>query len=165
MDGAAGAHGMGADPVPLRQRSRGRGREDAARPLVHQAHVAVARPSNPRAYGRDHASRPRLRGRESPRSGGVGRRRRHGRTPSRRSASGRNPMMISVFLAVTLLTAPPAASAEAGGRPTMEGVARADLPGYRIGPEDLLQVSVWGNEAVSRTVPVRPDGRISLPLL
>jgi polysaccharide export outer membrane protein len=37
--------------------------------------------------------------------------------------------------------------------------------GYRIGPEDVIQVSVWNNEAVSRTVPVRPDGRISLPLL
>jgi len=37
--------------------------------------------------------------------------------------------------------------------------------GYRIGPEDVLQVSVWKNEALSRTVPVRPDGMISLPLL
>jgi polysaccharide export outer membrane protein len=37
--------------------------------------------------------------------------------------------------------------------------------GYRIGPEDVLQVSVWGNDALSRVVPVRPDGMISLPLL
>jgi len=36
---------------------------------------------------------------------------------------------------------------------------------YRIGPEDVLQVAVWKNEAMSRTVPVRPDGKISLPLL
>lgn len=36
---------------------------------------------------------------------------------------------------------------------------------YRIGPEDLLDVAVWNNTAISRTVPVRPDGRISLPLL
>ena len=36
---------------------------------------------------------------------------------------------------------------------------------YRIGPEDLLQITVWKNEAVSRIVPVRPDGKISLPLL
>jgi polysaccharide export outer membrane protein len=36
---------------------------------------------------------------------------------------------------------------------------------YRIGPEDLLAVSVWKNEAMSRVVPVRPDGMISLPLL
>ena len=36
---------------------------------------------------------------------------------------------------------------------------------YRIGAEDLLRISVWKNEAMSRTVPVRPDGKISLPLL
>ena len=39
------------------------------------------------------------------------------------------------------------------------------LQGYRIGPEDVLQISVWNNEALSRTVPVRPDGMISLPLI
>src|SRR5262245_1497486 len=36
---------------------------------------------------------------------------------------------------------------------------------YRIGPEDVLDISVWNNTSVSRTVPVRPDGRISLPLI
>ena len=36
---------------------------------------------------------------------------------------------------------------------------------YRIGPEDALQIVVWKNDAMSRTVPVRPDGMISLPLL
>jgi polysaccharide export outer membrane protein len=36
---------------------------------------------------------------------------------------------------------------------------------YRIGPEDILQVFVWKNDTLSRVVPVRPDGHISLPLL
>jgi polysaccharide export outer membrane protein len=36
---------------------------------------------------------------------------------------------------------------------------------YRIGPEDALQVFVWKNETLSRAVAVRPDGKISLPLL
>ncbi|MBI3325780.1 MAG: polysaccharide biosynthesis/export family protein [Nitrospinae bacterium] len=36
---------------------------------------------------------------------------------------------------------------------------------YRIGPEDILIISVWKNEELSRTVTVRPDGMISLPLL
>jgi polysaccharide export outer membrane protein len=36
---------------------------------------------------------------------------------------------------------------------------------YVIGRGDVLEVSVWDNTTVSRTVPVRPDGRISLPLL
>lgn len=36
---------------------------------------------------------------------------------------------------------------------------------YVIGPEDVLDVAVWNNTEISRTVPVRPDGKISLPLL
>lgn len=40
-----------------------------------------------------------------------------------------------------------------------------DVIDYRIGPEDVLDISVWNNAAVSRTVPVRPDGKISLPLV
>src|ERR1700752_101883 len=36
---------------------------------------------------------------------------------------------------------------------------------YVVGGEYLLQLSVWKNEAMSRTLPVRPDGKISLPLL
>jgi polysaccharide export outer membrane protein len=38
-------------------------------------------------------------------------------------------------------------------------------PAYVIGPEDVLDVSVWKEPDVSRVVPVRPDGRISLPLI
>src|SRR5207244_13103666 len=33
---------------------------------------------------------------------------------------------------------------------------------YTIGPEDILDVTVWNNAGLSRTVPVRPDGKISL---
>lgn len=36
---------------------------------------------------------------------------------------------------------------------------------YRIGVDDLVMVSVWGNDKLSITVPVRPDGRISIPLI
>jgi polysaccharide export outer membrane protein len=36
---------------------------------------------------------------------------------------------------------------------------------YRIGIDDVLQVSVWDNRDLDRVVFVRPDGRISLPLL
>jgi len=42
--------------------------------------------------------------------------------------------------------------------------ATAD-PNYVIGPQDILDVSVWKEPEVSRSVPVRPDGKISLPLL
>lgn len=36
---------------------------------------------------------------------------------------------------------------------------------YIIGPGDSLQVFVWRNEELSATVPVRPDGKISTPLV
>jgi polysaccharide export outer membrane protein len=55
------------------------------------------------------------------------------------------------------VTAPPAVpSAEA---------AEVDPSTYRIGPEDTLAIAVWQNEDLTRTVPVRPDGKISLPLV
>ncbi len=36
---------------------------------------------------------------------------------------------------------------------------------YRIGPGDTVQVFVWRNPDISVTVPVRPDGKISSPLV
>jgi polysaccharide export outer membrane protein len=73
-------------------------------------------------------------------------------------------MTIPMVLALSLL------ALVGGGEPRPDAPARmeslpGDVPGYRIGPEDVLQVSVWSNDALSRTAPVRPDGRISLPLL
>jgi len=40
-----------------------------------------------------------------------------------------------------------------------------DDPNYVIGPEDELIISVWREPEISRAVPVRPDGKISLALL
>lgn len=37
--------------------------------------------------------------------------------------------------------------------------------GYKIGPQDVLRIDVWKENEISRTVPVRPDGKISIPLL
>src|SRR5262245_61011398 len=36
---------------------------------------------------------------------------------------------------------------------------------YVIGPGDTLEVFVWRNQELSQTVPVRPDGKISTPLV
>jgi polysaccharide export outer membrane protein len=44
--------------------------------------------------------------------------------------------------------------------------ALAPLPSdYIIGPGDVVHISVWKNETLSRTMPVRPDGKVSMPLL
>lgn len=37
-------------------------------------------------------------------------------------------------------------------------------PGYRIGPEDVLHISVWKEQELDRQTIVRPDGGISFPL-
>jgi polysaccharide export outer membrane protein len=36
---------------------------------------------------------------------------------------------------------------------------------YKIGPQDVVRIDVWKEPDISRTIPVRPDGKISLPLL
>ncbi len=48
-----------------------------------------------------------------------------------------------------------------------DGIAASDTctGEYVIGREDVLEIAVWNNAMVTRTVPVRPDGKISLPLL
>lgn len=40
-----------------------------------------------------------------------------------------------------------------------------DDPNYTIGPEDELSINVWKETELTRIVPVRPDGKISLPLI
>jgi polysaccharide export outer membrane protein len=56
---------------------------------------------------------------------------------------------------------PAAAPAQQGAKPAAE----PNLEPYKIGPEDSLNITVWKNEAMTRTVQVRPDGMISMPLL
>lgn len=38
-------------------------------------------------------------------------------------------------------------------------------PGYILGPEDVLHISVWKDEQLTREVAVRPDGMVSFPLV
>ena len=40
-----------------------------------------------------------------------------------------------------------------------------ELPDYRIGVDDVLDIGVWNVAEMQKTVPVRPDGKISLPLV
>ena len=47
----------------------------------------------------------------------------------------------------------------------LSGGVAADQQAYRIGPEDVLAISVWDNKDIDHTVQVRPDGKVSLPLL
>ncbi|MDW5267482.1 MULTISPECIES: polysaccharide biosynthesis/export family protein [Acidobacteriaceae] len=64
--------------------------------------------------------------------------------------------------AATAQSVPPAAT-DATQKPSTTD--SSDIAHYMIGAEDSLQVTVWKEPTLSGTVPVRPDGRISLVLL
>lgn len=49
--------------------------------------------------------------------------------------------------------------------PLMAGVAQSGSSEYQIGPGDQVQVFVWRNQDLTTVVRVRPDGRISVPLI
>jgi len=48
--------------------------------------------------------------------------------------------------------------------PTPLAVSQAG-PDYRIGSEDILRISVWENKELTLDLVVRPDGRVSMPLI
>lgn len=61
-------------------------------------------------------------------------------------------------------------AAPAASSPTPDAMASAPAasatgPEYVIGPDDVLHVAVWKEADLTATLPVRPDGKISLPLL
>jgi polysaccharide biosynthesis/export protein len=75
-------------------------------------------------------------------------------------------------LAITLLiiscasSPPPAAPAPTPASGTPPAPAKSVVgPDYIIGPGDTLQIFVWRNPELSVQVPVRPDGKISTPLV
>lgn len=53
----------------------------------------------------------------------------------------------------------PAAATGAAAKPAIND------PNYIIGPQDVVDINVWKEPDLTRQVPVRPDGKISMPLL
>ena len=63
------------------------------------------------------------------------------------------------------LNNPPTSPTATAPKAADETAKPADETEYRIGPQDVLQIDVWKEPEITRTIPVRPDGKISLPLL
>jgi len=63
--------------------------------------------------------------------------------------------------------APDASTQKAGapGAGTTAPQVTANDAEYKIGAQDLLRIDVWKEDQLTRTVPVRPDGKVTLPLL
>ena len=83
----------------------------------------------------------------------------------------------NVLFAVSVLVLSAAVWAQSGAKENLAGdhqagatvagtpAAAASDQNYVIGPEDVLSVNVWKETEVSVSQPVRPDGRISIPLI
>ena len=77
--------------------------------------------------------------------------------------------LLACLTALLLLVAGEPAFVQAETDLQPEGVS-SQVPGidpatYRVGAEDVLEISVWREEDLKKEVPVRPDGYISYPLI
>ena len=70
--------------------------------------------------------------------------------------------MIATLLALALLQTPPPAEPPP---PAAAPAARATPGDYEVGPGDVIEVSVYGNDDLSRIPTVSTSGAISLPLI
>ncbi len=79
-------------------------------------------------------------------------------------------LLRTFFRLIGLLTIAAFAHAQAPGAdqrpaPIASAVAGIDPLTYRVGPEDLLEISVWKEDALKKEALVRPDGGFSYPLI
>ena len=76
-----------------------------------------------------------------------------------------------VLIVLTLVAMQCFAERKGTSKPNDAAVPGLDLatatppPGYLIGPGDVLIINVWHEPDVSGSIPVRPDGKVSVPLL
>ena len=76
------------------------------------------------------------------------------------------PKPLVVLASLWLCTMPSLAATVAASAPVAASPSVVDQqPDYKLGPGDVLQVFVWRNPELSVTLPVRPDGKISTPLV
>jgi polysaccharide biosynthesis/export protein len=73
-------------------------------------------------------------------------------------------LVVLALEAATVRAQEAKATAPVGPAPVAEG-ASSNSGEYQVGPGDVLQVAVYGNEDISRTPTVQPNGTIALPLL
>ena len=79
----------------------------------------------------------------------------------RKLGNGMLPALLLAVLMITGLTG----CGSSGGLSAQDVSTPSETVQYQIGPGDSLEIFVWRNPEISRTLPVRPDGMISMPLV
>ena len=74
-------------------------------------------------------------------------------------------MLLLCFAIVPFSTAQSRPSGSVDDGPNLKGPKSASPPPYVVQPNDLLEIYVWKDANLTRKVVVRPDGRISFPLI
>ena len=77
----------------------------------------------------------------------------------------RNVIAIRLALMGLLIGLLSACASSSGGYPPAPTVASTNDYSYVVGPGDTLSIIVWRNPDLSLVVPVRPDGKVSTPLV
>jgi polysaccharide export outer membrane protein len=76
-----------------------------------------------------------------------------------------NRIVFLIGVLVLALSVTAVAASEKGRQVGPASGALIAPPDYRIGPGDVLEISVWKDSALTRQVAVLPDGRIDFPLV
>ncbi|HZQ96684.1 MAG TPA: polysaccharide biosynthesis/export family protein [Candidatus Sulfotelmatobacter sp.] len=77
-------------------------------------------------------------------------------------------VLLCIFLFTAGIVAQSAERSNSGDNPSKPADAARDSTtpsDYVIGADDMLRISVWKEPDLSETLPVRPDGKVSMPLL
>ncbi|HWO39100.1 MAG TPA: polysaccharide biosynthesis/export family protein [Candidatus Acidoferrum sp.] len=75
-------------------------------------------------------------------------------------------LLLPGLLLFASFTAAQGAPAQKPATPAQPAVSASPVDAdYKIGPQDVLRIDVWKEPDISRVIPVRPDGKISVPLL
>ena len=73
-------------------------------------------------------------------------------------------IILGMMLSFGALAEQPVGQVQAEAAKVDPAVVEVDS-GYQIGPEDILEISVWKEEGLKKEVLVRPDGGLSFPLI
>jgi polysaccharide export outer membrane protein len=74
-------------------------------------------------------------------------------------------LVLASVVATSATSGAATAEAQSAAVPPPPQFTESDPSSYRVGPEDVLEISVWREDALKKEVLVRPDGGLSYPLI